>query len=94
MLERIKEHNQDARLARKQLSIVSEHNNATGHYPLWKEVKFTDWDPYWCTRKVEEVILTRLHPDNVNRNSGIEIPEARMPTIKQHNTHSVLMQTT
>ena len=94
MLERIKEHNQDARLARKQLSIVSEQNNATGNYPFWKEVKFIDRDPYWCTRMVKEVILTRFHPDNVNRNSGIEIPEARMPTIKQHNTHSVLMQTT
>ena len=42
MLEQINEHNQDARLARKQLSIVSEQNNATGHYPLWKEVTFTD----------------------------------------------------
>ena len=26
----------------------------------------------------------RLHPNNINRNSGIEIPEAWMPTIKKH----------
>ena len=28
----------------------------------------------------------RLHPGNINRDNGIEIPEACMPTIKQHNS--------
>ena len=32
-------------------------------------------------------IHIRLHPDNINSDSGIEIPEAWMPaTIKKHNT--------
>ena len=26
-----------------------------------------------------------LHPHNINRDSGFEIPEAWMPTIKKHN---------
>ena len=26
----------------------------------------------------------RLYPNNINRDSGIEIPEAWMPTIRQH----------
>ena len=30
-------------------------------------------------------IHIRLHPDNINRDGGIEIPEAWMPTIKKHN---------
>ena len=42
MLERIKEHDQDTRLAPTQSSAVSEHSNSTGHYPLWDEVKFID----------------------------------------------------
>ena len=81
MLERIKEHDQDTWLARTQSSAVSEHSNSTGHYPLWDEVKFIDQDPYWHTRKLKAIHI-RLHSDNINRDSGIEISEARMPTIK------------
>ena len=32
-----------------------------------------------------EVIHIRLHPDNINKDNGIDIPEARIPTIKKHN---------
>ena len=49
------------------------------------EVKFIDRDPHWYTRRIKEVIHRRLHPHNINRDSGIEIPEAWMPTIKKHN---------
>ena len=94
MLERIKEHDQDTRSARTQSSAVSEHSNSTRHYPLRDEVKFIDRDPYWYTRRVKEAIHILLHSDNINRDSGIEISEARMPTIKQYNPHSVPMRTT
>ena len=93
MHERIKEHDRDIRLARTQSSAVSEHSNATGHYPLWDEVKFIDRDPHWYTRRVKEAIHIRLHPDNINRDNGIEIPEAWMPTIKQHSSRSVPRKT-
>ncbi|KAL9980999.1 hypothetical protein ACROYT_G009651 [Oculina patagonica] len=86
MRERIKEHDRDIRLARIQTSAVSEHTHNTGHYPLWNEVKFIDREPHWYTRRVKEAIQIRLHPNNINRDSGIEIPEAWMPTIKKHNT--------
>ena len=65
----------------------------TGHYPLWDEVKFIDRDPHWYTRRVKEAIHIRLHPDNINRDNGIEIPEAWMPTIKQHSNRSVPRRT-
>ena len=94
MLERIKEHDQDTRLARTQSSDVSEHSNSTGHYPLCDEVKFIDRDPYWYTSWVKEANHIRLHSDNINRDSGIEISEARMPNITQYNTPSLLMRTT
>ena len=35
-----------------------------------------DRDPHWYTRRVKEAIDIRLHPNNINRDSGIEIPEA------------------
>ena len=67
---RIKEHGRDIRLSRTQTSAVSEHAHKTGHYPLWNEVKFIDRDPHWYTRRVKEAIHIRLHPDNINRDSG------------------------
>ena len=36
----------------------------------------------------------RLHPENINRDSGIEIPEAWMPTIKKHNNKRAARQRT
>ncbi|RMX48899.1 hypothetical protein pdam_00008336, partial [Pocillopora damicornis] len=37
------------------------------------------------TRKVKEAIYLRIHPNNINGDSGIEIPKAWIPTIKKHN---------
>ena len=91
--EGIKEHDRDIRLARTQTSAVSEHANKTGHYPLWNEVKFIDRDSHWYTLRVKEPVHTRLHPNNINRDSGIEIPEAWMPTIKKHNRRMVQQRT-
>ena len=56
--------------------------------------KFIDRDPHWHTRRVKEAIRIRLHPDNINRDSRIEIPEAWMPTIKKHNRKTVQQRTT
>ena len=86
MQDRTKEHDRDIRLARTQTSAVSEHANETGHLPIWKEVKFIDRDPHWYTRRVKEAIHIRLHPNNINRDSGFEIPEAWIPTIRRHNS--------
>ncbi|RMX47795.1 hypothetical protein pdam_00008577 [Pocillopora damicornis] len=93
MQDRIKEHDRDIRLARTETSAVSEHAHNTGHKLLWNEVKFIDRDPYYYTRRVKEAIHIRLHPNNINRDSGIEIPEAWMPTIKKHNRRAVRQQT-
>jgi len=88
MQDRIKEQDRGIRLARTQTSAVSEHANETGHLPIWKEVKFIDRDPHWYKRRVKGAIHIRLHPNNINRDSGIEIPEAWIPTIKKHNNRS------
>ena len=93
MQERIIGHDRDIRHARTQTSAVSERANETGHLPIWKEVKFIDLYPYWYTRRVKEAIHVRLHPNNINRDSGIEIPEAWIPTIKKHNSRSTTKRT-
>ena len=80
-------------LARTQTLAVTEHTHKTGHYLLWNEVKFIDRDSHWYTRRVKEAIHLRLHPNNTNRDSGIEIPEAWMPTVMKHNRRMVQQQT-
>ena len=84
MHERIIEHERDIRLSRTQTSAVSEHANKIVHYSLWDEVTFIDRDPHWYSHRVKEAIHVRLHPNNINRDSGIEIPKACIPTIRQH----------
>ena len=91
MQERIKEHDRDIRLGRTQTTAVSEHAKETGHLPIWKEVKFIDRDPH--TRRVKEAFPIRLHPNNINRDSRIEIPEAWIPMIKKHNSRSTTKRT-
>ena len=57
-----------------------------GHQPLWNEVKFIDRDPHYSTLRVKEAIHVRPHSENINRDGGIEIPEACMHTIREkHN---------
>ena len=80
----LNQHERDVRLARCQTSEVAEHANATGHGPSWNDVKCIDRDPHWHTSWVKEAIQIRLHPNNINRDNGIEIPEAWMPTIRKH----------
>ena len=46
------------------------------------------------TRRVKEAIHIGLHSNNINRDSGIEIPEAWMPTIKKHNNRRAVRQRT
>ena len=58
------------------------------------EVEFIDRDPHWYTCRVKEAIHIRLHPNNINRDSGIEIPEVWMPTIKKHNHRRTVRQRT
>ena len=94
MQDRIKEHDRDIRLARTETSAVSEHAHNIGHKPLWNEVKFSDRDPYYYTRRAKEAIHIGLHPGNINRDSGIEIPQARMPTIKKQNNRRTVRQRT
>ena len=59
------------------LQAVSGHANKTGHYQLWDEVTFnSNRDPRWYSRRVKETL------NSINRDSGIENPDTRMPTVR------------
>ena len=85
MQNRIKEHNKDIRLNKTETSAVSERKNG---------VKFIDRDPHLFTRRVKEAIYVRLHPNNNNRDNGIGVSEAWMPTIEKHNSRKAVRQRT
>ena len=85
MRERKKEHVRCIRFARTQTSAVSEHPNEKGRIHIWSKVKFIDRDPHWNRRRVKEAIHISLHPNYINRDRGIDIPEAWIPTVKQSN---------
>ena len=84
--------NKDIRFVPTQTSAVSKHAHETGHSLIWNEVKFIDRDPHWFTPWVKEAIHMKLHPNNIDRDSGIEIPEAWMPTIEKHNNRKTVKQ--
>ena len=85
MQDRIKENELDIQLARTRTPADSEYAKNTEHNPLCNAVKFIDRDPHWYTRRVKEAIHIRLHPNNINRDSEIDISEAWMTTNKKHN---------
>ncbi len=45
-------------------------------------------------RRLKEAIHITFHSNNINRDNGIEIPEAWMPTIKKHNNRRTVRQRT
>ena len=57
--------------------------------------KFIERDPHWYPNRVKEETPLRFRPNNINRDSEIEISEAWMPTctIRQHNSRSVPQRT-
>lgn len=57
-------------------------------FALERDKVYWSGDPQWYTRRVKEAIHIRLHPNNINRNNGIEILDAWKATIKKHNRRS------
>ena len=53
-----------------------------------------DRDPQCNTYRVKEKIHIRLHSNNINRDSRIEIPEAWLPLIKKHSNRRSVQQWT
>ena len=81
---RMKEHDRDIRLGKTLQSAVAEHAHSTGHYPNWNNVKYVERDQHWYSRRLKEAIQIQLHPNNINRDNGIEISKAWLPIVRKH----------
>ncbi|XP_072179174.1 uncharacterized protein [Diadema setosum] len=85
--ERMHEHRRrNVRLGRTESSAVAEHAWSSEHHPNWK-VSCIAQDKHWYTRRVKEAIHIRLHPNNINRDSGIDIPDEWISAIRRHSTN-------
>ncbi|XP_071476058.1 uncharacterized protein [Diadema antillarum] len=52
-----------------------------------RPVSYIAQDKHWYTRRVKEAIHIRLHPNNINRDSGIDIPDEWLSAIRRHSTN-------
>ena len=86
MHKRIKKQDRDIWLARNQTSAVSDHTNEKVRSD---KAKLIARKPHWHIRWVKRP----LYHTNINKNNEMEIPEAWMPTITQHNSRSVPLRT-
>jgi len=77
----------------RMLLLTSSFSTTMMHSCIFCSVKFIGRGPHWYTRRVKEAIHIRLHPNNTNGDSGIEIPEAWKPTIRKHNSRPTTKQT-
>ena len=87
--ERLLEHRADVKHRRVDNSAVAEHAWGEDHHPDWDGVTTIARDKHWHTRRVKEAIQIRLHPNSINRDTGIDFPDEWLPTIRQHAPPSV-----
>ena len=50
--------------------LISERTYMAGHYPVWDEVKFVDWDPHLYSHRVKKAIHISLHPYLLTTSTG------------------------
>ena len=84
--ERIKEHGKYFPAPR--LQLVSEHSLETATIPFGTTLSLLIGNFTGTPVVSREAIYIRLHPNNTNRNNGIEIPELWMSTITKHHKRS------
>jgi len=92
MWERKSEHYRDIRLARIQFQNMPKRQGIFS-FGTKSSLLFLTLTGTMYTTRVQEVIHTRLHQNNINRNNGIKIPEAWIPTIRKHNSRWLRMRT-
>ncbi|CAH3113822.1 unnamed protein product, partial [Pocillopora meandrina] len=74
------EHDRDIRLARTETSAIRHFSKDSKHLRFSKHNLLLNGNTYSVVSVAQSV--SALHPNNISRDSGIEIPEAWMPTTK------------
>ena len=68
--------------------MQSSLKRKTAHYVINNGVKFIYEALQWHIQssRVKDAFLVTLHPDNINTDSGMEIPEGGISMVEKHNS--------
>ncbi len=84
--ERVEEHEKSV-VKKDQKSALSQHQEKTGHVPfippLMQKIKIIEKESRERHRKVLEAINIRTKGAKLNRNDGVEIPDAYLPLLRE-----------
>jgi hypothetical protein len=80
---RIKEHEADIRKERTHTSALVEHSLKTKHHVCLEDTKILAKEDHYYKRCVREALEIIKHPNNMNRDGGLEVSRFWHPLINQ-----------
>ena len=80
---RIKEHEEDIRKERTRTSALAEHSHKTKHHVFLEDTKILAKEDHYYKRCLIEALEIIKHPNNMNRDGGLEISNFWHPLINQ-----------
>jgi hypothetical protein len=84
---RIKEHEADIRKERTRTSALAEHSHKTKHHVCLEDTKILAKEGHYYKRRLREAIEIIKHPNNMNRDGGLEVSSFWHPLINQLKEH-------
>jgi len=84
---RIKEHEADIRKERTRTSALVEHSLKTKHHVFLEDTKILEKEDHYYKRRLREAIEIIKHPNNMNRDGGLEVSIFWHPLINQLKEH-------
>jgi len=82
---RLKEHKADIRNERTRTSALAEHSQKTRHQLCLENTQILAKENHYFKRKLREALEIRKHPNNLNRDGGMEISTSWLPPLLNHN---------
>jgi hypothetical protein len=80
---RIKEHEADIRNERTRTSALAEHSLKTKHHVCLEDTKILAKEDHYYKRRLREALEIIKHPNNINRDGGLEVSRFWHPLINQ-----------
>jgi predicted GIY-YIG superfamily endonuclease len=82
---RIKEHEANIKNELIRTSALVEHSLKTKHHVCLEDTKILEKEDHYYKRRVKEALEIIKHPNNMNRNGGLQVSNIWLPLINQHN---------
>ena len=84
LITRKKEHERNTRLAQVEMSAVAEHVWLNDHKIHWAETSILDSEANFRSRRVKEAIWIALKSPSLNRDSGLELSQLWIETVRKN----------